>query len=186
MRHAWPALLLLAAAPAFADRSDFSIEYFSIEGDTSRELSAEIDAKGPVGDNGLRSDGYTRWFINWRFDMQSDATGCTASRIVVDLAVRMTLPRWQPPRSADPALVTRWNRYLSALRIHEDGHRFRAEAAAGDVRRALQRERGAADCRTLENRLNARANALLDELRTRQDAYDRETQSGRKQGVRRP
>jgi predicted secreted Zn-dependent protease len=180
------ALTLFAAGAARADRNDFSLEYFTITGDTSRELSAQIDQKGPLGDNGRRSDGYTRWFINWRFDLRTDAIGCSARNIVVDVEIRMTLPQWKPPRSADPALVARWNQYLTALRIHEDGQRCRAEAAAGDVRRALQRERGASDCRTVENRLNARANALLDELRARQDAYDRDTASGRKQGVRRP
>ena len=59
------ALLLFAAAPAFADRNDFSIEYFTVSGATGPALSADIDAKGPVGDNGRRSDGYTRWSMNW-------------------------------------------------------------------------------------------------------------------------
>lgn len=186
MRSACLAALLLYAAPSFAERGDFAVEYFDVHGATSRELDAEIGAKGPVGENGLRSDGYTRWHIGWRFGMDSDATGCRARDIVVDLDIRMTLPRWDPPRAADPALVKRWNQYLAALRLHEDGHRYRAEAAAGDVRRALRRERAARDCRTLENRLNSLANALLDELRRSQAAYDRETESGRKQGVRRP
>jgi predicted secreted Zn-dependent protease len=186
VRSACVALLLLAAAPSFADRNDFAIEYFDVHGATSRELSAEIGAKGPVGENGLRSDGYTRWHIDWRFAMDSDATRCTAHDIVVDLDIRMILPRWNHPRSADPALVARWDEYLAALRLHEGGHRHRAEAAAGDVRRALQRERGARDCATLENRLNSLANALLNDLRSRQAAYDRETESGRRQGVRRP
>jgi predicted secreted Zn-dependent protease len=180
------ALSLLWAAPSFADRNDFALEYFDVRGASSRELDAQIAAKGPVGENGRRSDGYTRWHIDWRFDMNSDGTGCTAQNIVVNLDIRMTLPRWERPRSADPALVERWDRYLAALRLHEDGHRYRAEAAAGDVRRTLQRERTARDCGTLENRLNALANSLLDGLRRQQEDYDRETESGRRQGVRRP
>lgn len=180
------ALLVVLVAPVFAGRDDFDLTYFDVQGDTARELNADIAAKAPVGDNGLRSDGYTRWNIDWTFQFDSDASGCTASRVDVNLAIHTILPRWNPPRSANPALVARWNSYVAALRVHEDGHRYRAAAAAGEMRRALTLERSAPDCAALEEKLNARANALLDELRNQQAAYDRETESGRKQGVRRP
>lgn len=182
-RFAW---LIVLAAPAFAGRDDFDLTYFDVQGGTARELNADIVAKAPIGDNGQRSDGYTRWNIDWTFTFESDASGCTLSQVDVNLAVHMILPRWNPPRPADAALRRRWNAYVTAVRIHEDGHRQRAEAAAGDLRRVLQSGNRAADCATLERRLNAQANAQLDELRRRQADYDRETESGRRQGVRRP
>jgi predicted secreted Zn-dependent protease len=185
MKRGLAALLLIANPPAFADRDDFAIEYFTVTGDTASALSAEIDAKGPVGDNGRHSDGYTRWSMTWTFGMTSDDAGCSANRISVDLDIRMFLPRWDTPPNADPRLITRWNRYLAALRSHEDGHRARAEAAAGEMRRKLLGER-ATDCRVLEARLDSMASALLAGLRERQAAYDRETDFGQKQGVRRP
>jgi predicted secreted Zn-dependent protease len=179
------ALLLIITAPAFADRNDFTIEYFTLTGNTSRELNDQIGAKGPVGEDGRRSDGYTRWHISWTFQMRTLDTECIASDVTVDLAIVMTLPRWDIPPGADPQLIARWNRYLAALRTHEDGHRYRADAAAGDLRRALFRER-APDCKALENRLNSMANALLADLRARQAAYDKETNFGMRQGIRRP
>jgi predicted secreted Zn-dependent protease len=181
------ALLVIASAsaPALADRNDFAIDYFTVDGETSGALSADIDAKGPVGENGRRSDGYTRWSMSWTFGMSADDTGCAVSRATVDLGIRMTLPRWNTPPGASPQLIARWNRYIAALRNHEDGHRSRAETAADELRRAFFRER-AADCALLEKRLDALANALLAALRERQAAYDRETQFGQKQGVRRP
>jgi predicted secreted Zn-dependent protease len=185
MMRAAVAALLIGSAPAFADRDDFAVEYFTIDGDTSLELSAAIDAKGPVGENGRRSDGYTRWNMSWTFGLNSDDTGCTVGRVSVDLDIHMILPRWDTPPGADPKLIARWNRYLAALRIHEDGHRYRAEAAAGELRRALVRER-ATDCATLETRLDSMANALLAELRKRQAAYDQDTNFGKSQGVNRP
>jgi predicted secreted Zn-dependent protease len=180
------ALALFAAAPAFADRNEFNIDYFTVTGATSRELAADIDAKSPVGENGLRSDGYTRWTIDWTFVMTPGPTGCSADQIAVNLDIRMTLPRWYPPRSADEALVGRWNHYVAALRLHEDGHRYRSESTARVVRRALLAERHASDCHTLETRLNSRANGLLADLRQRQEDYDRETAHGRTQGAIRP
>jgi predicted secreted Zn-dependent protease len=180
------AMLLLVATPTFADRNDFSIEYFTLTGTTARALSAEIDAKGPFGEDGRRSDGYTHWAMNWSFGFDSSDAGCTASRVVVDLDILMTLPRWTPPPGTDAELLSRWNRYIAALRIHEDGHRYRAETAARDMRQALLLERPAPDCDTLRNRLDSRANGLLDDLRKRQAVYDRETAFGQKQGVIRP
>ena len=180
------ALLLLAAAPVVADRNDFSVDYFTVTGTTARALSAEIDAKGPVGEDGRRSDGYTHWAMSWTFGFDSNDAGCTASRVVVDLDIHMTLPRWSAPPGTDAELLSRWNRYLAALRIHEDGHRNRAEAAARDMRQALLQEGTAPDCDALRNRLDSRANALLDDLRKRQKAYDRDTAFGLKQGVIRP
>ena len=178
-------LLLIASAPALADRNDFAIDYYTIQGETSSALGGEIAAKGPVGEDGKRSDGYTRWFMRWTFNMTTDATGCLADRVTVDVDIRMTLPRWNTPPGANPQLIARWNRYLAALRTHEDGHRYRSEEVAWDMRRALLRER-APDCPTLENQLNSIANGMLAQLRERQAAYDRETNFGQKQGVRRP
>ena len=185
MKRPVAAWLLLVASAAFADRDDFTVEYFTVQGETSLALSAEIEAKGPVGENGRHSDGYTRWNMSWTFGMNTDATGCVASSVSVDLDIHMILPHWDTPPGADPRLIARWNRYLAALRGHEDGHRQRAEATAGDMRRALLRER-AADCPTLERRLDSMANQLLSDLRERQAAYDRETDFGRSQGVHRP
>jgi len=179
-------LLLLEAAPAFADRNDFSIDYYTVTGTTARALRAEIDAKGPIGEDGRRSDGYTHWAMNWSYGFDTGAAGCTTSRVVVDLDIRMTLPRWSAPPGTDAELISRWNRYVAAVRIHEDGHRNLAETAARDMRQALLVERSASDCDTLRNRLDSRANALLDDLRKQQAAYDRDTAFGQKQGVSRP
>ena len=60
MRSACLAALLLYAAPSFAERGDFAVEYFDVHGATSRELDAEIGAKGPVGENGLREGSCTK------------------------------------------------------------------------------------------------------------------------------
>jgi predicted secreted Zn-dependent protease len=135
MTRAVTATLLLAATPALADRNDFDLDYFTITGTTVQALRADLDAKGTMGEDGLRSDGYTHWDIAWNFDTESASGGCTTSRVVVDLVIHMTLPRWYPPAGTDADLVAQWNRYASALRLHEDGHRYRAEAAASDTRR---------------------------------------------------
>jgi predicted secreted Zn-dependent protease len=179
-------LLCFLAAPAAAERNDFDLEHYVVHGATARALRAELDAKGPLGETGRRGDGYTRWSISWTYGLDFAGGVCTASRINVDLSIHMILPRWEKASAPEPGLVALWNRYFAALRVHEDGHRDLAVSAAREVRRALARERGAADCEALKKRMNSKANSLLDRLRRDQAAYDRATDDGKKQGVRLP
>jgi predicted secreted Zn-dependent protease len=169
---------LEAAAPAF------TLEQFDIHRATARELRAQLNALGPVGETGLRGDGYTHWRIAWTYDLESSNGRCTANNFRVTLEVRMILPRWTPPPEAAPGLVTLWDQYSAALREHEDGHYQIAIRAADDVRRALAANASAADCRTLQSRLDGAANGILDDTRRRQADYDRDTDSGRAQGTR--
>jgi predicted secreted Zn-dependent protease len=186
MTRAATAALLLAATPVLEDRNDFQLEYVTVAGSTEQALRADLDAKGTRGEDGVRSDGYTQWTLTWNFDTEPRVGGCTTRRVFVDLVIRMTLPRWYPPAGTDPDLVARWNRYADALRLHEDGHRYRAEATAGDIRRVLTLGRGSPDCGVLRKQLNARAHELLGGLRQNQAAYDRDTRRGETQGARRP
>jgi len=145
---------LLTASPAFADRNDFAVDYFTVHGETSSALSAEIDAKGPVGENGRRSDGYTRWSMSWTFGMNTDATGCIASSVTVDLDIRMTLPRWDTPPGANPQLITRWNRYLAALHAGDTDATVGTFTAQGYVREPVEAHlhRGAQELRAYFDR----------------------------------
>jgi predicted secreted Zn-dependent protease len=169
---------------AAADR--FQIEYYEVRGATVDALRRELDARGPFGDSGRRGDGLTRWNIAWRYGLDSNAARCTASNIIVDLDIRMILPRWAKPADVNPNLVARWNRYVAALRLHEDGHRELAETAAREVRQRLAAEPVARDCDRLRKRMDSRANERLNELRREQAEYDRVTDFGKQQGVRLP
>lgn len=171
--------------PAFAGAAGdpLTIDYFTIKGATARELRNELNRLGPIGDTGLRGDGYTHWHIAWKFEFESRGNTCVADNIRVTLEVHMILPRWDPPSDASSSLVALWDRYLTALRFHEDGHYNIALAAADEVRRSLVLDRTGGDCPALEKRLNSRANDILNRTRQEQAEYDRETDSGRKQGT---
>lgn len=165
-------------------RDTFRIDYFDIRGTTARELRADLSRVGPVGETGMRGDGYTEYRIAWRFDMTSRDGRCRAHDIDVDLDVRMLLPRWLPPTGTSTELVDTWTRFSKVLREHEDGHHRIARAAAQEVRRKLASNSKARDCRVLEANMNAAANEVLSEYRARQAEFDRKTDYGRAQGAR--
>jgi predicted secreted Zn-dependent protease len=176
---------ILFALGGFAQARDtFRIEYFDIRGSTARELRDHLSRVGPVGETGMRSDGYTEYRIAWRYGMTSKDGRCRAHDIEVDLDVRMLLPRWNPPSRASASLLATWNRFSEVLREHEDGHHRIAKAAAQEVRRKLARAGKARDCRALEAKMTAAANKVLSEYREKQAEFDRETDYGRAQGAR--
>jgi predicted secreted Zn-dependent protease len=165
-------------------RDTFRIEYFDIRGSTARELRTHLSRVGPVGETGIRGDGYTEYRIAWRYGMTSKDGRCRAHDIEVDLDVRMLLPRWNPPAGANSALLETWKRFSHDLREHEDGHHRIAKSAAQAVRRQLERSGKARDCRTLEASMTTTANKVLAEYREKQAEFDRKTDYGRAQGAR--
>ena len=177
------ALLLCLPLAAPAVTPTLRVEHYMIWGVTARELRAQMDKYGPVGLNGIRADGYTAWNIQWRFDYDRTRTTCTAIDIRVTVDLRMTMPRWIPPARATPALIARWKRFETALRRHEDGHVAIATESGDEVLRVLHAKPGGRDCAEVGARLNAAGQAVLEESKRRQDRYDRDTDSGRKQGT---
>lgn len=173
------AVLLCALSALASARDSFRVEYFDIHGATARELRADLSRKGPMGETGIRGDGYTEYRIGWKFSMTANDGVCRANAVVVNLDVTMRLPRWPGAADAPHSLRETWQQFSKHLREHEDGHHRLAELAARDVRRALKKRHSAASCEALEARLNTAANKVLRAYRDRQADFDRDTDFGR-------
>lgn len=113
-----------------------------------------------------RATGYHRWDIKWTYRYARAEVYCELSEIAIELNSTITLPEWQRPDEADPALVAAWNQYLVDLRSHEDGHRVLAYRAASEIRRALGRLR-VEDCAFIVNEARKVGEGIL--ARNRQD-----------------
>jgi predicted secreted Zn-dependent protease len=176
--------LALVGLPILAHGKDsFRIEYFAIRGTTAQQLRADLSRLGPVGETGIRGDGYTEYRIAWKFTMTLNDGVCRASDANVDLDVIMRLPRWNPPAGVPKRLVDTWERFSQVLREHEDEHHRLAIAAAREVQRELRARKRAPTCEALKIRLNATANKVLARYREKQLAYDLDTDYGRAQGT---
>lgn len=175
---------LLVLPTAAAAKDSFRVEYFDLRGSSARELRADLSRLGPVGEAGIRGDGYTEYHIAWRFSMTLKDGVCSAQDVEVDLAVTMQLPRWNPPARVPPDLRQTWDRFSDDLRKHEDGHHKIARTAAKAVKRKLKRQSEAASCEALKSRMNTAATGVLREYRAKQREYDLETDYGRAKGTR--
>jgi predicted secreted Zn-dependent protease len=182
--------LSLGAAPAppvagvLSDASPIiriSEEFYDIRGSTAEDLYREMQRLGPEQD-GRRFHGHTAWTINWRYTSQPSGSACRATRVEVTAEITLTLPRWHAPPDAPAELRRQWDAYLAALRVHEEGHRDLAVAAARRVHSRLSGFR-TSDCRDFNRDANAEGRRILDRLRADDRRYDEETGHGRTQGA---
>lgn len=185
----WLAGLAIASAAPYAPaevRHTAERSYYDVVGDSAQVLRAQIDALRPRGEDGGRYDAYTLWKLEWRYLYREHRDGCRRASLRTYLATTIHLPRWQAPPDAAAALVQRWEAYVAALDRHERRH----EAIAIEAAEALERRVGAidraADCKTLEAEVNAAGEAVIQDYKARQRAYDVETGHGRSEGVRFP
>ena len=97
------ALLLMGGVHA---SESLEIEYYEVHGNSAQEVREWMDRNGPVGKDGRRFHGYTKWNVRWSFRYRPRGASCEATSVATSLDVIMTLPRWSRPDGA-PA-VTCW------------------------------------------------------------------------------
>jgi predicted secreted Zn-dependent protease len=159
------------------------IEYLDVTGNSKRELIEALDRLSVPDDTGKRFYGHTHWELRWNYNVASEGAECRVTAVTATLDMTMSLPRWDPPRNADPALVRTWNAFVAGLREHEEGHRDIALAAAQEITRRIEAIPPAANCAKLKRTVGIRANSLLDEYREKGRRYDKATDHGRAQGA---
>ena len=154
---------------------------YPVEGATETALLRSLLARGPRTDGGVFF-GLTTAETDLHYRTVPSAAGCALADVAVDLEVTVTLPDWEPPPDAPPALRRDWGRFLDALRRHEDGHRRIAvegaevlHAAVAGLRRPTC-EAATADGRRRVARFQVEAAAA-------HRRFDDETGHGRTQGA---
>jgi predicted secreted Zn-dependent protease len=137
LEHLVLALLLLSPLASAEDMTE-STRYYDVTGETPAEIWREMKTHGPVGNDGVRYNGTTKWSVRWRYPYARSARGCTTGPVTVKLSVVYTMPRWDNPPGASRTLENQWNRYIDALEEHERGHGDFGRQAAREIERALE------------------------------------------------
>jgi predicted secreted Zn-dependent protease len=158
------------------------VVYYDVAGASADELRAQLDLHGPTG----QQDAYTDWWVQWRYDRVQAANGCELRSLAVTLDVTFTFPRWSPPDDAAPGLRERWEDYLAALRVHEEGHKEIALRAANEIAAALSSLPASPSCAELEQAADGTGERILERYRQQELSYDRQTDHGATQGARFP
>ena len=175
-------LTLLTSLAAAEDLVE-DTRYYDVTGETPAEIWQEMKAHGPVGKDGVRYNGNTKWSVRWRYPYARSAEGCATGPVAVRLSVVYTLPRWDRPRGASTELESQWERFIEALDEHEQGHAEFGRQAAREIKQALEAIPARSSCESLSRIANATGAEILELTRPQEREYDRRTNHGATQGT---
>jgi predicted secreted Zn-dependent protease len=180
-------LALLAPAPVLADaaagaeitevRRYYELDARRLE-PLRQQLAERALAAGLVGG----AIGRTRQDLETRYRLDPLPTGCRLADLAVRMDVAMDLPAWRPAGTTRRELRARWERMISALTLHEEGHRDNAVWAARELHRRLSALGQDQDCATLGKLAQREMFRVRLRFQLREQTYDRRTGHGVGQG----
>jgi predicted secreted Zn-dependent protease len=172
---------LAASLPAI---SNIRYQYYSIRGTTAAELRAQMEQRGPVDRmERRRYDARTDWMLRWSYRYVRTGNQCTLRSITSQVNVTLIYPKWQPQSNVSRSLLTDWNRYITALQVHEEGHKDHGIAAGRDIVKKLSQLPPYPSCQELGKAANALAQSISKSYNQRDVDYDSTTRHGYTQGA---
>lgn len=156
--------------------------FYTVSGQSVRELRQSMRQARPWQDN-TETVGLTQWRIDWRFDLKPTANGCRCASFTTTTSITNTLPRWTTATNATPDVRADWNRFVTSLGQHEDGHTRMAFAAVAELHKRVKEVGEESDCDRLKKKINDLALRVVDDFRARDREYDRRTNHGATQGA---
>jgi predicted secreted Zn-dependent protease len=176
-------LVLLAAQAAAEPLTRVHTSYYYVAGTSATVLTAQLDQKGPAGEDGNRYPARTRWDVQWKFNHDQQGETCGLKDVTVAVGIAQNLPKWSGEDKGPAALRKRWAKFAEALRKHEDEHKEHGMKAGAEIEAALAAIKPARNCEELDKAANAAGEGIIEKYRKRDQELDRSTEHGRKQGV---
>jgi predicted secreted Zn-dependent protease len=156
------------------------VTYYDVHGSTLAELRADMRRLGPRV-NGTSYVGETRSPMRYSWRTSSIRGMCSVTDVRVTMNAQILLPRWTAPADADSALVAEWKRFVTALEVHEAGHKDISARAGREIVDRLRDMSGL--CAQIGNRASELARGITERARLEQERYDAETAHGLTQGT---
>ena len=180
----WCPLLCLLLPPfALAQNTvHWTTNYYAVTGATLGEIHQSLIRNRPWKEKSAL-DGLTNWRVQWHFQMGASPGLCRLTSFRTTTTIVTTMPRWVRPTNASIEVVTNWNRYITALGLHEAGHAQIGLAAAAEQQRRIPSLGSEANCEALKMRINELAQQIVDEHGRRDREYDAQTEHGASQGA---
>ena len=179
-----PFWLLITSACIAGTKINIDSQQYTISGERTDDIFQDMVRQVDIDPNGKRYSSYTRWFIDWQIRIsENDEGDCQIDDLDLILTIKQRLPRFLPQTDNSTRLIEAWQNYERALTKHENQHRDLAIAALDRIEQAVYRQLTAPDCETLDARTIERVDAIIQDLKRLQQAYDRRTENGKTEGV---
>ena len=117
--------------------------------------------------------------VGYYFETEMQGSECKPTWVAVHLYADIYLPKLTTSNSG---LQSEWDKFIKNLRVHEDGHRDISSEGAKKIKDALM-AMAAPDCDMLKKKMEQKVDELIEEIRRKNDVYDRQTDHGATQGA---
>jgi predicted secreted Zn-dependent protease len=142
-----------------------------------------MNKAGPGAESKTSGDARTKWQVKWRYGLAQVPGGCRIHHVTTSVHVTFIMPRWKNGANGSPELRERWQKFVTALQIHEDGHRDHGIHAAQEIESVLAGLTPMRSCREMESAANSTANDIMEKYRKQDLYYDLLTIHGTTQGA---
>ena len=185
-RSSWAVCFLLAAAnvvsAAGTPTVTITTNYYGVAGTNLMLIGKSLAASRPFAATNT-FDAFTHWTVGAEYDFRPNAGMWTLHHLRVKAVIKVTLPRWIPGVPVSPELVQTWSEYVANLTKHELGHVQFAREAAEEVQRQLDSLPSSAAAPEANKAAQSIVNEVIEDYRSRERKFDRETHHGRNQGA---
>lgn len=96
--------------------------YYDVRGNTAPQIRKDINEKRLLGAASDQYDAQTLWSLTLRYKYRENKTTCSVSSASVSVIISYRIPRWQVSQSADSQVREAWDKYITLLKAHENGH----------------------------------------------------------------
>lgn len=169
---------------SFIPKVTIQTVHYEIFGSTAEQLRSQMNQMGPEDPRfGKRFYGNTTASIRFGYGYSIFGTRCQISSAEVNSSVIVTLPKWNIPANVSPQLIRNWSRFITALKLHEDGHKNYIIEASNKILDALKDLPDSPKCNSLGDLANATGQKIIKEYNERNIRYDRTTRHGATQGA---
>lgn len=130
--------------------------------------------------------GFANWNTQYASDVHEPVFGkCTARKININFQSKITLPDWRSSGSFEANVLPRWNKFIAALRVHEEGHVQIALAEARTLVAELEAMTPlqADTCSQLEDKIRQKFDLAVKTGSDASERYDLLTKHGALQGA---
>lgn len=156
---------------------------YSVSGLSSHELKEQMKKVGPGVESKVSGDARTKWKVSWKYGFTQLPGGCRIHNVATSVQVTYIMPRWKNSADGSPELRERWQKYLTALQKHEDGHKDHGVDAAEEIETEIAGLKPMRSCIEVERAANSIANGIIEKYSRKDLYYDILTIHGTTQGA---
>ncbi len=170
------AALAVLSGCVSAQKSNVSVDFYSISGNSTAALDREIKRKGPRISGGRHAVAIARIKILPSVEYEQIGDKCKVNSARVSVDAKVTLPKWTGRRRATKQLGETWDNIDRYTRLHEAMHVAIAFRFARDMEAKLAALKEYTNCRAIKQATRKIIEDQLQEHDTTQKQFDADEQ----------